>query len=181
MHMPTKKTNVIRDSYETMKQFTEALKSAGLEKYNLLVAIDFTKSNTWQGDNTFDGKCLYFLTSRSGKPLLPTYGSAFSRVDQNTPSTPGGPPSYQSSYQTSYQTSGEPENLYEPIKQSNSIARTLSFETKNIGNSRELLKTMNPYQYVLSIAGKQLETFDEDGWIPTCIFGQVIYFFFAKK
>lgn len=164
---PDKKTDVIRDSYETMEQFTEALRSAGLEKCNLLVAIDFTKSNTWQGTTTFSGKCLHFLTSGSGKPLLPTYGSAFSQVTQNPPSAPGGPPAYQSQYQSS----GEPENLYEPVKRSNSIARTLSFETKDIDNSRELLKTMNPYQYVLSIAGKQLESFDEDGWIPTCIFG----------
>lgn len=94
---------------------------------------------------------------------FPTYGSAFSQV---APSAPRGPPAYQSQYQSE----GEPENLYEPVKRSNSIARTLSFETKEIDNSRELSKTRNPYQSVLSIAGKQLEAFDEDGWISTCIF-----------
>lgn len=63
-----------------MEQFTDALRSAGLEKCNLMVAIDFTKSNTWQGTTEFGGKCLHFLTSGSGKPLLPTYESAFSQV-----------------------------------------------------------------------------------------------------
>lgn len=53
----------IPNRYESMKDLTKALRAAGLEKCNLLVAIDFTKSNTWQGEKTFDGKCLHDLGS----------------------------------------------------------------------------------------------------------------------
>lgn len=53
------KTREIPNRYESMDDLTAALREAGLEKCNLLVAIDFTKSNTWQGEKTFGGKCLH--------------------------------------------------------------------------------------------------------------------------
>jgi len=54
-------TQCIPNRYESMNDLTKALRDAGLEKCNLLVAIDFTKSNTWQGEKTFGGKCLHDL------------------------------------------------------------------------------------------------------------------------
>jgi len=52
-------TKPIGNQYESMPELTKALRKAGLEKCNLLVAIDFTKSNNWQGEKTFRGKCLH--------------------------------------------------------------------------------------------------------------------------
>lgn len=128
-------TITIKDSFETQEQFTNALRKAGLEKCNLLIAIDFTKSNEWQGKNSFDGKCLHSLPLSNEQP--PPYS----------------------------------DGSYQPIKRSESFARTLSFQPEHADKSKELLKSMNPYQYVLSVAGTQLESFDEDKIIPTCIFG----------
>lgn len=145
----------IKDSYETMEQFTNALRSAGLEKCNLLVALDFTKSNTWQGVNTFNGKNLHYISE------TPTY------VTQN-----GAPPAYNDSFHTvdngALDCLSHNKPMYTPIY---TPIRTLSFDEKNIGASKLAVQQMNPYQYVLSVAGSQLEAFDEDGLIPTCIFG----------
>jgi E3 ubiquitin-protein ligase RGLG len=61
-----KKTKTIPNRYESMEQLTQALREAGLEKCNLLVAIDFTKSNTWQGEKTFGGKNLHHIPQKGG-------------------------------------------------------------------------------------------------------------------
>lgn len=149
----------IFDQYETEEQFTQALRQAGLEKCNLLFAIDFTKSNQYQGERTFGKKCLHHLST----------------VPTETPPT---------DVETENKTPGEEGNAYVPIsrpeglqrsseglQRSQSFARSLSFEPDEIDASRDLMKQLNPYQYVLSVAGKQLEQFDDDKLIPLCIFG----------
>jgi E3 ubiquitin-protein ligase RGLG len=127
--LPIKHTHIskIGDTFETKEQLTDALRHYGLESCQLLVAIDFTKSNTYQGNRTFEGKSLHFLP----------------------------PPVY--------------EDVFEVPSKRNE--RTLSFEKHELANSQHIMKTLNPYQYVLSVAGNQLESFDDDGNIPTCIFG----------
>ncbi|CAK4088505.1 unnamed protein product [Aphanomyces euteiches] len=49
----------IPDSYETYEQLQDALRRAGLESSNLILAIDYTKSNTWTGQRSFQNKCLH--------------------------------------------------------------------------------------------------------------------------
>ncbi|KAM3192378.1 hypothetical protein ACQJBY_069548 [Aegilops geniculata] len=44
-----RKYSRIGDDYRTVTQVTEALAQAGLESSNLIVGIDFTKSNQWTG------------------------------------------------------------------------------------------------------------------------------------
>jgi len=53
----------IGNNYESLDQVQEALRSAGLESSNLIIGIDFTKSNTWTGKNTFSGYCLHYLST----------------------------------------------------------------------------------------------------------------------
>lgn len=53
----------IRDKYETWAQLEKALRKAGLESSSIVVGIDCTKSNTWQGKVTFNDKCLHDCTS----------------------------------------------------------------------------------------------------------------------
>jgi E3 ubiquitin-protein ligase RGLG len=124
---------VFGDKFETKEQLTSALREAGLESCNLLVAFDFTKSNTWQGAKTFGNKCLHALS--------------------------------------------EQKNMYQPVVYSNAPSapvqrlNTLSFDAVNTAISKTLMKSLNPYQYVLSVAGTQLEPFDDDGVIPACVFG----------
>ncbi|CAG9460257.1 unnamed protein product [Pedinophyceae sp. YPF-701] len=52
----------IKDKYTTLDQVQCALKDAGLESSNLIVAIDFTASNTSQGIESFGGKCLHEMS-----------------------------------------------------------------------------------------------------------------------
>jgi hypothetical protein len=46
------------------------LRRAGLESSNLVVAIDFTKSNQWTGEKSFGGRCLHDIDP-SGYVLNP--------------------------------------------------------------------------------------------------------------
>ena len=49
----------IIDNYKSIKAVQQALRDAGLESSNLIVGIDFTKSNTWTGEKSFNGRCLH--------------------------------------------------------------------------------------------------------------------------
>lgn len=49
----------IKDKFESYEELQQALRKAGLESSNLVIGIDYTKSNTWTGEKSFDGKCLH--------------------------------------------------------------------------------------------------------------------------
>ncbi|KAK1294206.1 E3 ubiquitin-protein ligase RGLG2 [Acorus calamus] len=51
----------IADDYKSLDQVTEALARAGLESSNLIVGIDFTKSNEWTGKLSFNRRSLHHL------------------------------------------------------------------------------------------------------------------------
>ena len=52
----------IGDSFTTLAALKAALRAASLESCNLIVAIDFTKSNEWTGARSFGGRCLHTIT-----------------------------------------------------------------------------------------------------------------------
>ncbi|XP_078167782.1 E3 ubiquitin-protein ligase RGLG2-like isoform X2 [Carex rostrata] len=51
----------IQDSYDSMEQVTAELAKAGLESSNLIIGVDFTKSNEWTGKNSFNGLSLHHI------------------------------------------------------------------------------------------------------------------------
>ncbi|KAJ6302087.1 hypothetical protein OIU77_016227 [Salix suchowensis] len=51
----------IADDYKSLQQVTEALARAGLESSNLIVGIDFTKSNEWTGAKSFNRRSLHHI------------------------------------------------------------------------------------------------------------------------
>ncbi|GMP30208.1 hypothetical protein CsSME_00004974 [Camellia sinensis var. sinensis] len=53
----------IADNYNSLEQVTEALARAGLESSNLIVGIDFTKSNEWTGARSFNRRSLHYIGS----------------------------------------------------------------------------------------------------------------------
>ncbi|KAI3763184.1 hypothetical protein L1987_53636 [Smallanthus sonchifolius] len=55
-----RKFSRIDDNYN-LEQVTDALAHAGLESSNLIVGVDFTKSNEWTGSRTFNRRCLHHL------------------------------------------------------------------------------------------------------------------------
>ncbi|XP_023728679.1 E3 ubiquitin-protein ligase RGLG2 [Lactuca sativa] len=53
--------STIADSYHSLEQVSEALARAGLESSNLILGIDFTKSNEWTGSRSFHRKSLHHI------------------------------------------------------------------------------------------------------------------------
>jgi len=52
----------IPDRFRTIDQVQAAVREAGLESSNLVLAVDFTKSNTWTGERTFGRRCLHDIS-----------------------------------------------------------------------------------------------------------------------
>jgi len=61
-HIASKsKFSPIVDKYRTYAEVQEALRAAGLESSNLIIGVDFTKSNDYTGKRTFQGKSLHHI------------------------------------------------------------------------------------------------------------------------
>jgi len=58
----------IPDQYQTIDQVTAEIRQAGLESSQLIIGVDFTKSNNWTGAESFNGKCLHDLYSGQENP-----------------------------------------------------------------------------------------------------------------
>lgn len=57
----SRKFSLITDDYHNLDQVQTALRHAGLESSNLIVGIDFTKSNEWTGKHSFNGRSLHAI------------------------------------------------------------------------------------------------------------------------
>lgn len=55
------KYSFIPDNYTTLDQVTAALREAGLESSDLILGIDFTKSNEWTGKVSFNNRSLHAI------------------------------------------------------------------------------------------------------------------------
>ena len=55
------------DSFKTIDEVQEALRIAGLESCNLIVGIDYTKSNEYTGKLSFRGQCLHHIDADTQK------------------------------------------------------------------------------------------------------------------
>ncbi|GAB5360033.1 hypothetical protein AAMO2058_000592700 [Amorphochlora amoebiformis] len=51
----------IPDQYQSLKEVNLALQKAGLESSDLIIGIDYTKSNEWNGKNSFGGRSLHYM------------------------------------------------------------------------------------------------------------------------
>ncbi|CAI9784000.1 unnamed protein product [Fraxinus pennsylvanica] len=51
----------IDDNYKSLEKVKEALAQSGLESSNLIIGIDFTKSNEWTGKHSFNQKSLHHI------------------------------------------------------------------------------------------------------------------------
>eukprot|EP00300_Choanocystis_sp_HF-7_P005124 c13898_g1_i4.p1 GENE.c13898_g1_i4~~c13898_g1_i4.p1 ORF type:complete len:181 (+),score=30.19 c13898_g1_i4:45-545(+) len=63
------------ERYKCLAELTDALQKVGMESSNLIIGIDFTKSNTWQGKKTFGNISLHALKSMllPGQSFPPAY------------------------------------------------------------------------------------------------------------
>lgn len=62
---------MIPDQYNSYEEVTAALRKAGLEKSQMIVGVDFTQSNLWNGKRSFGGRCLHDVSDpASPNPYL---------------------------------------------------------------------------------------------------------------
>ena len=58
----------IPDMYETIGEVADAMKRRGLQRCDLMLAVDFTKSNSWNGKMSFRGRSLHDTQGSSPNP-----------------------------------------------------------------------------------------------------------------
>ncbi|XP_020531222.1 E3 ubiquitin-protein ligase RGLG5 isoform X1 [Amborella trichopoda] len=75
----------IADNYQSLGQVTEALAHAGLESSNLIVGIDFTKSNEWTGARSFNRRSLHHIgnTPNPYEQAISIIGRTLSAFDED--------------------------------------------------------------------------------------------------
>ncbi|KAG0515057.1 hypothetical protein BDA96_10G246500 [Sorghum bicolor] len=80
-----RKYSRIGDDYRSLSQVTEALAQAGLESSNLIVGIDFTKSNEWTGKISFNRRCLHDIgnTPNPYEQAISIIGRTLSAFDED--------------------------------------------------------------------------------------------------
>lgn len=70
-----------RDRFDTLEQLQNGLRDAGLESSNLIIGIDYTKSNLIQGRKTFGGNSLHKCGIKgAGRAILNPYQQVISIV-----------------------------------------------------------------------------------------------------
>lgn len=79
------KYSKIGDNYSSLSQVTDALAHAGLESSNLIVGIDFTKSNEWTGKISFNRKSLHDIgdTPNPYEQAISIIGRTLSAFDED--------------------------------------------------------------------------------------------------
>ena len=77
---------IISDQYSTMEEVQHALRAAGLESSNLIVGIDYTRSNEWTGAKSF-GKMLHTIDHHQQNPYqeaIAAIGGVLEAFDDDT-------------------------------------------------------------------------------------------------
>ncbi|XVF14847.1 hypothetical protein REPUB_Repub09cG0096500 [Reevesia pubescens] len=62
-HQPRQQATFIPDNFSSLDQVISELREAGLESSNLILGIDFTKSNEWTGKYSFNRRSLHAIGS----------------------------------------------------------------------------------------------------------------------
>ncbi|KAL3512681.1 hypothetical protein ACH5RR_025398 [Cinchona calisaya] len=80
-----KKYSRIDDDFNSLEQVTAALARAGLESSNLIVGIDFTKSNEWTGARSFHRRSLHHLGEEQNpyEQAISIIGRTLSQFDED--------------------------------------------------------------------------------------------------
>ncbi|MBA0718392.1 hypothetical protein Golax_006143 [Gossypium laxum] len=80
-----RKFSKIDDNYNSLEQVTDALARAGLESSNLIVGIDFTKSNEWTGARSFHRRSLHHIGDEQNpyEQAISIIGKTLSSFDED--------------------------------------------------------------------------------------------------
>lgn len=67
----SKHKRLISDQFHSIEQVQQSLKDAGLESSNLIIGIDYTRSNVDQGRRTFGGRSLHYISNNNHDDTTP--------------------------------------------------------------------------------------------------------------
>lgn len=76
----------IDDQYQNVQQVLNALKQAGLESSNLIIGIDYTSSNQYQGTKSFGGQNLHTIHPNFRNPyqrVISAIGRTLEHLDED--------------------------------------------------------------------------------------------------
>ena len=59
--------HAIANNFKTYSELQQGLKKAGLESSELIIGVDFTKSNIYNGAETFGGRSLHYISDNGEK------------------------------------------------------------------------------------------------------------------
>ena len=65
----TQRCEIIQDEFKSYPQVQNALRQNGLEYSKVIIGVDYTKSNTWNGKRSFNGLCLHARKDKYGNAL----------------------------------------------------------------------------------------------------------------
>ncbi|XP_020225559.1 E3 ubiquitin-protein ligase RGLG3 isoform X1 [Cajanus cajan] len=84
-HQHKRQPTYIADHFSSLDQVVSALRNAGLESSNLIVGIDFTKSNEWTGKHSFHRKSLHHIgnTPNPYEQAISIIGRTLSSFDED--------------------------------------------------------------------------------------------------
>ncbi|KAF8390843.1 hypothetical protein HHK36_023142 [Tetracentron sinense] len=82
---PSKKYSLIRDNFTSLEQVSTALRESGLESSNLILGIDFTKSNEWTGKHSFNNRSLHAIgdTPNPYEEVISIIGKTLAPFDED--------------------------------------------------------------------------------------------------
>lgn len=79
-------SQAIPDRFTSLEQVTEALRQSGVESSNLILGIDYTASNEYQGKKSFQGRCLHDIKPDLLNPyqrVISIIGRTLSQLDED--------------------------------------------------------------------------------------------------
>ncbi|KAK7350902.1 hypothetical protein VNO77_09944 [Canavalia gladiata] len=84
-HQHKRQPTYIADHFNSLDQVVSALREAGLESSNLILGIDFTKSNEWTGKRSFHRKSLHHIgnTPNPYEQAISIIGHTLSSFDED--------------------------------------------------------------------------------------------------
>ncbi|XP_027920351.1 E3 ubiquitin-protein ligase RGLG3-like [Vigna unguiculata] len=84
-HQHKQQSTYIADNFSSLDQVVSALREAGLESSNLIIGIDFTKSNEWTGKYSFNHKSLHHIgnTPNPYEQAISIIGRTLSSFDED--------------------------------------------------------------------------------------------------
>ncbi|XP_059298482.1 E3 ubiquitin-protein ligase RGLG3 [Lycium ferocissimum] len=81
----SQQASYIADNYKSLDEVVTALREAGLESSNLILGIDFTKSNEWTGKSSFNRRSLHSIghTANPYEQAISIIGRTLSPFDED--------------------------------------------------------------------------------------------------